>query len=601
MANNTSDNLSSENYNNKIITTNKKIIFISSLLGILGLIGGTYISFMSGKIILGVIIILSSYIFITSITNSLKKRNQKKSTEIKTDNKNINDLIKKLADSSQKISRGESQGVLDIDRNDDIGRIADAFNTLINNFSNLLHTLDGMAEKSFSTSRELSEATQNTSRAMGEVSATIQELTSTTQDMNNNMEEISDGAEEIEDLAQNGLSQMNNMEQEMSNIMKSAEKAGSRIQNLNDSMTEIEEIVGVISNIAKQTNLLALNAAIEAARAGEKGKGFAVVAEEIRELSQDTQDSLEKISDLVTNLTSETSRTVDIIQSNNEQIATGEKVLKNTSRQFTNITDNIQNIVSSINQTTEASRQLSHGSQEITSSTENQAEAIDKINNLAENLEDMAAQFKEILANTKIGKVDIEVDLDKFDREMQQITSEQTQKLKNELNITDQFVIGVIARLEPIKGHEFFFKGLKSLTKNYNNVKCLIIGDGSLENDLKEIVKKEGMNGIVEFLGYREDIQELMTVIDLIVLTSQKEGMPPRIIMEAMAAEKPVVVTDTTGNQALVEDEVTGMIVEYGNTIKLKESMEYFLNHKNKLYEFGDKGRQRIEELDRQN
>ncbi|MFW6006781.1 MAG: methyl-accepting chemotaxis protein [Halanaerobiales bacterium] len=115
------------------------------------------------------------------------------------------------------------------------------------------------------------------------------------------------------------------------------------------------------------------------------------------------------------------------------------------------------------------------------------------------------------------------------------------------------------------------------------------------------VVEKEGLKNIVQFLGYREDIQKLMTVIDLIVLTSRKEGMPPRIIMEAMAAKKPVVVTDTTGNKALVEDNKNGLIVEYGNREQLSSSLEYFLNNKDQLTNYGKKGRAIIEDLAKNN
>ena len=542
---------------------------------------------------MGIILIILIYFSVnylnqpSSETDQISDKKQKETEKV----------LKKLADTAEEISQGGVQGTIEIDRDDDIGRIAESFNNLLSNFTDLLHTLDDISERSFSTSRKLTDATRRTSQSMSEVSATIQELTSTTQEMNNNMEQISEGAQEIDELAQDGLTQMEDMEEEMSMIMDTADKAGSKIKNLNDSMSEIEEIVEVISNIAKQTNLLALNAAIEAARAGDKGRGFAVVADEIRTLSQDTQDALEKISNLVENLTQETSRTVDIIESNNEQIKTGEKVLEKTSIQFTTITKNIQQIVDSINQTTEASRQLSQGSQEIATSTEDQATAVNQIDNLAENLEDMASNFKELLADTQIGKLDIELDLDDFDRDMNNITEADSYQLKKNLGLSNQFVIGIIARLEPIKGHEFFLKGLKSLVSQYSNLTCLIIGDGSLENELKEKVQSYNLDDVVKFLGYREDIKKLMTVIDLIVLTSQKEGMPPRIIMEAMAAEKPVVVTETSGTKVLVDDNENGLIIKYNNQEQLKESMEYFINDQKRLEEFGVKGREKIEEL----
>ncbi len=80
------------------------------------------------------------------------------------------------------------------------------------------------------------------------------------------------------------------------------EKATVSINELTNSSAMIEQVIGVIADIAEQTNLLALNAAIEAARAGEHGRGFAVVADEVRTLSKRTTDSTGEIRQWVANL-----------------------------------------------------------------------------------------------------------------------------------------------------------------------------------------------------------------------------------------------------------------------------------------------------------
>ena len=64
-------------------------------------------------------------------------------------------------------------------------------------------------------------------------------------------------------------------------------------------MKEIHQVVQTITSISEQTNLLALNASIEAARAGEHGKGFAVVAEEVRHLSEDTNEATNRVRNLL--------------------------------------------------------------------------------------------------------------------------------------------------------------------------------------------------------------------------------------------------------------------------------------------------------------
>lgn len=86
--------------------------------------------------------------------------------------------------------------------------------------------------------------------------------------------------------------------------------------------------------------------------------------------------------------------------------------------------------------------------------------------------------------------------------------------------------------------------------------------------------------------------------MDVVVLTSQKkEGMPPQILVEAMASSKPVVATSVKGNKILVKHNETGLLVDYDDTTSLAKSIETFIQDPSKGVSFGQAGREHLEEL----
>ncbi len=121
-------------------------------------------------------------------------------------------------------------------------------------------------------------------------------------------------------------------------------------------------------------------------------------------------------------------------------------------------------------------------------------------------------------------------------------------------------VIGILGRLVPIKGHEYFIAAAFEVLKSRKDSHFLIIGDGPSAESIKEQITALGVQDNVHMLGFRSDARDILKEIDIACLTSLSEGTPITIL-EAMALSKPAVVTNVGGNPEVVQDGVSGFVV----------------------------------------
>lgn len=168
------------------------------------------------------------------------------------------------------------------------------------------------------------------------------------------------------------------------------------------------------------------------------------------------------------------------------------------------------------------------------------------------------------------------------------------EKKFEELGLNSNFkVVGTVSRLyEPTKGIGFLLEAFRIVQDRVDS-ELLIVGGGKDEEALKE--KAERMKIKVLFLGERDDIGEILPLLDVFVLPSFSEGFPV-VLLEAMASGLPVVATGVGGIPEAVVNGKTGFIVEPGNVEELAENIVCLLKDGQKRNQFGEAGFRRVKE-----
>ena len=168
--------------------------------------------------------------------------------------------------------------------------------------------------------------------------------------------------------------------------------------------------------------------------------------------------------------------------------------------------------------------------------------------------------------------------------------------IRRELGITDdQSVIGIVARLDPIKNHACLIKAMKTVAARLPRTVLLIIGDGSLRSELEGLTVNLGLQDHIKFLGARSDIPELLSMLDVFVLSSFSEGLSLTLI-EACAAAKPIVATDVGGNAEIIKHQSNGLLVPSDQPGVMARAILEILNDKEKARLMGEVGKKKFEE-----
>ena len=272
-------------------------------------------------------------------------------------------------------------------RNDEIGNLAQAFDTMYHNFNELFADIQAVSQEVSSgakliasSSEEMAQGTTEQASAIEELSASIEEIASQTTQNASNANQASQLAEHTRTNAENGNRQMQQML--------------SAMEQINESSNSISRIIKVIDDIAFQTNILALNAAVEAARAGEHGKGFSVVAQEVRNLAGRSASAAQE--------------TTAMIEASIKKVDDGRKIAQETARAMGSIMEEISQVAqlirhidvasgeqsAGISQINQGILQVSQVVQMISASSQQNASTSEELNLQAETLQSHVARVK---------------------------------------------------------------------------------------------------------------------------------------------------------------------------------------------------------------
>ena len=168
--------------------------------------------------------------------------------------------------------------------------------------------------------------------------------------------------------------------------------------------------------------------------------------------------------------------------------------------------------------------------------------------------------------------------------------------LRSEWGIPQEIpLIGAIGRMVWQKGFEYLIECVPEIVRAYPNAKILIVGDGPLKDKLKVKSEKLKVADKIIFAGFRSDIKEILSAIDVLVIPSLLEGFP-MITLEVMAMAKPIVATNIDGITEQITDGVDGILVPPKNPSVLAKAVIRVLNDKETARTMGLSARKKVEQ-----
>ncbi|MBC7324131.1 MAG: methyl-accepting chemotaxis protein [Moorella sp. (in: Bacteria)] len=309
--------------------------------------------------------------------------------------RSINSPVVRLLQVTEKVAQGDLTLRADAGRTDELGRLAGAFNTMVDRLNELIREMTRQADLQVKIGREsaagqavrVHSVQENAGQVMAateEVAATVHAIASRAQESSSSIAVEGEKAWASVQLLQELTARLEEVFQFTASMVR--------------GLAEIQPVAGVIQDFAERTNILALNAGIEAARAGERGRGFAVIAEEVRKLAQASAASAREIAGRLQGVFRESVLLKQTIEQGKTAIAETRTNIQMLSSfletlipSFSSIVEEVNHISVAIQQVTAAMQQIN---QEMSVVNEFSAASARELDASARSLQSAVSRFK---------------------------------------------------------------------------------------------------------------------------------------------------------------------------------------------------------------